>query len=175
MSRSPGRQYAYQAQTSNVPPEYYYDDTEGYVGDYSESDGLSDSPHLVAAATPDVKELYRRPQTVSPTRDHYTTQAPPPPTQNVYIPPEWVWILIKLLLNEEIFFFVITILMMKFCISLLLLKNSRLIQKAVINIQQRRVETATGKEKLCLAKPVTNAHNRDCYYYRLFVLYLFSL
>lgn len=62
MSRA--RSYAtYAAPTSSPPssPCYYYDDMEGYVGDYSESDGLSDgATHVVTTSPPDVTEIYRR-------------------------------------------------------------------------------------------------------------------
>lgn len=41
-------------------PTYYYDESEGsYIGDFSESEALSEGPHAVPHAA-DVTELYRR-------------------------------------------------------------------------------------------------------------------
>ncbi|KAK9746865.1 hypothetical protein QE152_g5784 [Popillia japonica] len=101
MSRA--RSYAAYA-TSNPPPPapaacYYYDDMEGYVGDYSESDGLSDGgTHVVTAQPPppDVTEIYRR-KTVSPTTiPPAAIPPPPPPTTSmdyhaVYAPQEYYY------------------------------------------------------------------------------------
>ncbi|KAI4462144.1 hypothetical protein MML48_5g00001507 [Holotrichia oblita] len=103
MSRA--RSYAAYA-TSNPPaPQlptptacYYYDDMEGYVGDYSESEGLSDGgTHVVTTQPPppDVTEIYRR-KTVSPTTIPPTAMPPPPPTtpmdyHAVYAPQEYYY------------------------------------------------------------------------------------
>lgn len=51
----------------STAPCYYYDDMEGYVGDYSESEGMSDGAGhgIVPGTPPDVTEIYRR-KTVAP-------------------------------------------------------------------------------------------------------------
>lgn len=54
--------YNYPATHTTVPvrPGYYYEESEGsYIGDFSESEALSDAPHGVPHAA-DVTELYRR-------------------------------------------------------------------------------------------------------------------
>lgn len=68
MSRIPPHAPASVHQSYNYPPthtavpmrNYYYDESEGsYIGDFSESEGLSEGPHGVQHAA-DVTELYRR-------------------------------------------------------------------------------------------------------------------
>ncbi|GJQ83862.1 hypothetical protein Trydic_g6740 [Trypoxylus dichotomus] len=89
MSRA--RSYAPYGASTPAPAGYYYDDMEGYVGDYSESDGLSDGAPHVVAASPDVTEIYRR-KTVPST---IPTAMPPPAAQldyhAVYAPQEYYY------------------------------------------------------------------------------------
>ncbi|XP_022915853.1 uncharacterized protein [Onthophagus taurus] len=81
MSR-PGS-YSYTGLPAPPPHQYFYDEMEGYIGDYSESEGLSDAaPHLITAGNPDITELYRRKAMALPVaQNHYNhfLHAPPPP------------------------------------------------------------------------------------------------
>lgn len=82
MSRPTTRQYPYPVQSTlpNGPPGYYYDDMEGYVGDYSESD--EGGAHIaVAPNPPELTEIYRRKPPVHNTKEQQYQQ-------NVYTPQE---------------------------------------------------------------------------------------
>lgn len=55
MSRLPQQVYGYH------PANYYYEEADDtYVGDYSESDGISETPPHMVTGTADITELYRR-------------------------------------------------------------------------------------------------------------------
>lgn len=54
MSRVPQQLYGYH------PSGYYYEEADdSYVGDYSEGEGISETPPHMVAATADLTELYR--------------------------------------------------------------------------------------------------------------------
>lgn len=71
MSRLPQQVYSYHPANYS----YYEDVDDSYVGDYSESDGVSENPPHLVAGTPDITELYRRKMAaVQPQQERYRQQ-----------------------------------------------------------------------------------------------------
>lgn len=82
MAHPNARSYAYQMPQTpeNMPSAYYYEDTEGYGGDYSESDDGSHQQIAVPPNSKELTELYRRKPVMQQTKET--------PYQGVYLNPE---------------------------------------------------------------------------------------